>query len=127
MGGKEALAQRAMTQLPLGSPVQYFSRSRGEWIPATVTGRRPGGDALELDVQRMATFKQVRPLPPGTAVLYFSKSQNGWLNAVIKGFDIEQAVYMLDIKAGANPAMVRLDTGSVPKDLSSATYTPTPA
>merc|ERR1719440_787739 len=73
--------------LPVGSPVQYYSRSSKDWIPARVTGHKREQGYYELDVQPMAAIQRVRPLPPGAPVYYYSTSHSAWIAAVIVDFD----------------------------------------
>eukprot|EP00929_Paragymnodinium_shiwhaense_P096992 TRINITY_DN58760_c0_g1_i1.p1 TRINITY_DN58760_c0_g1~~TRINITY_DN58760_c0_g1_i1.p1 ORF type:complete len:458 (+),score=73.94 TRINITY_DN58760_c0_g1_i1:103-1476(+) len=96
-----------VVDLPIGTPVQYLSRSRNVWFDAIVTGHRPGKDFFQLDLQSMAYCYLVRPLPPGSETSFFSRPTGGWIDSVVRGFDFARLLYDLDVQPGVNPALVR--------------------
>jgi len=87
--------------------VEYFSNSRGGWIPAIFEGFHTEFDTYTLDVQPYAKPGDVR-LAPGAAVEYYSKTRGVWITATMESFNEELGTYALDVKAYAKPEDVRL-------------------
>merc|ERR1719498_205312 len=50
-----------------GSAVEYFSQSRGRWIPARVLRVDPGTGLLDLDCKDQVELESVRPVVPEEA------------------------------------------------------------
>jgi hypothetical protein len=87
--------------------VEYFSRSRAAWIPATFEGFNEEYGTYTLDVQAFARPGDVR-IAVGATAEYYSTSKGVWVAADVQGFNEEFGVYTLDVQPYARPEHVRL-------------------
>jgi len=87
--------------------VEYFSASRGCWIPATFQGINAEFSTYTLDVQPYARAGDVR-YAPGADAEYYSKSRDSWVPAKVETYNEDFNTYALDIQPFAKPEDVRL-------------------
>mmetsp|Transcript_2543 Transcript_2543/g.4353 ORF Transcript_2543/g.4353 Transcript_2543/m.4353 type:complete len:569 (+) Transcript_2543:41-1747(+) len=87
--------------------VEYFSSSRGAWMPAIFEGFNAEYGTYTLDIKPFARPGDVR-LAPGADVEYYSNSKGGWVPAQVIDFNEELRVYTLDVQPYARPDAVRI-------------------
>lgn len=95
-----------LPRIPVGTSVEYYSKTFGGWKPAVVEGFNEEWGTYTLDIQPAARLESVR-FPAGAAVEYYSASLGGWRAAVVEGFNDEWRTYALDIQPAARPDRVR--------------------
>eukprot|EP00747_Dinoflagellata_sp_TGD_P060600 gnl/TRDRNA2_/TRDRNA2_152109_c0_seq1.p1 gnl/TRDRNA2_/TRDRNA2_152109_c0~~gnl/TRDRNA2_/TRDRNA2_152109_c0_seq1.p1 ORF type:complete len:346 (-),score=39.63 gnl/TRDRNA2_/TRDRNA2_152109_c0_seq1:172-1209(-) len=94
---------RKHVPFPVGTLVEYNSRSYGRWVTAKVEGW--DGESYRLDINDFADPLKVRSLARGTLVEYYSISNGRWVPARVLGW--ADNYYQLDINPQADPLKVR--------------------
>lgn len=102
-----------------GEPVEYFSASISQWIPATILKFNSESNLYMLDCKPDVPPERIRHLPCptsspppvsvshgtnqqkfpiGAKVQYYSASIQQWIPAIITSYEVNEKLYYLDVK-----------------------------
>mmetsp|Transcript_31532 Transcript_31532/g.57956 ORF Transcript_31532/g.57956 Transcript_31532/m.57956 type:complete len:385 (-) Transcript_31532:97-1251(-) len=103
-----SLWEQSVTEFHVGAAVEYFSASKGMWIPAKVLSVNQAKGTYDLDCKPQVVPSNIRwpggerpdgaTFQVGSVVEYNSASQGKWVCAKVLAYDMSTGLYDLDCK-----------------------------